>query len=318
MKRLFVVSVVAILLVATLTYFQPQGGVIPLEEERANVYFVSPDEYLRTRLRDSYLWDLAGNVKLDTVLLPVAPEVLKDKTDPTSGGFVGAEACAECHLSYYESFVETSHFKTSAKPSQTTILGSFEPGKSLVETKSPNLSFEMLAKDNKFFQSARLRVRDKTYAGEFPFDLVTGSGKMGQTYCYWKDDHLFQLHISYLVDTDCWINSPGFVDGTASYARPIVARCLECHATYFQAVEGTRNQYRRDNYILGISCENCHGRGREHITYHHQHPDSTESYGIVNPADLSAERARDTCRLCHGGTADANSSQDGQLPVLPF
>ena len=47
-------------------------------------------------------------------------------------------------------------------------------------------------------------------------DLVVGSGKIGQTYLYWRDGILFELPVSWLTGAQHWINSPGFPDGVVN------------------------------------------------------------------------------------------------------
>lgn len=272
---------------------------MPYQQRVDSITLLSLDDYLMSD--DDHLHDEAGNVKLGTVLLPVVPQPVTAPADPLSGGYLGPESCAECHADYYHPYIETSHFKTSREASIETILGSFSPSHSRVETRSPQLHFEVSAEEDKLVQRVMLQVHGETYASDFPFHLVTGSGKVGQTYLYWDDQHLYQMHLSYSSSLETWTNSPGYVDGTADYARPIVALCLDCHTTYFEQVPGTINQYQPDNYILGISCEKCHGPGRDHVAYHRANPDDSEPRSIVNPAGLSVERAREICQACHGG-----------------
>ena len=97
------------------------------------------------------------------------------------------------------------------------------------------------------------------------------------------------------------MNSPGYVDGVADFARPILTACLECHTTYYQPYENAANQYHRDHYVLGVTCEKCHGPGKEHVDYHRDHPQDEQPHAIVNPSALSLERSLELCQLCHGG-----------------
>lgn len=245
-----------------------------------------------------------GKAKLNTILLPLTPDDVAMQPDESSAGYLGPEACAECHASYYESFVQTSHFKTSAEATPASVLGSFASDQNTLTTASPDLSFEMIEDERGLFQRMLFEGPDGTYGAEFPFDLVTGSGKIGQTYLHWQGNHLYQLHASYLTSTNRWMNSPGYVDGTADFARPVISHCLECHATYFQVAKETLNQYQKGNYVLGVTCEKCHGPGRAHVEYHQRHPESDEAHAIVNPANLPIERSREICQLCHGGPPD--------------
>ncbi|MEM8736162.1 MAG: multiheme c-type cytochrome, partial [Planctomycetota bacterium] len=105
----------------------------------------------------------------------------------------------------------------------------------------------------------------------------------------------------YLSSTDRWMNSPGYLDGAADFARPILSACLECHTTYAQPYAGSANQYHREHMVLGVTCEKCHGPGKEHVSFHQANPDTKSPHAIVNPASMSAERSLELCQLCHGG-----------------
>ena len=265
----------------------------------SKVHYLGPDEYYLNRA--AYMYDEAGNPRLDTILLPLVPESVPAQKPHTDGGYVGPRACAECHRENFEGFMQTSHAKTSALPSRETILGSFQPGENVLQPASPNLSFEMIERDGQFYQRLILEAHGGPEGGDFPFHIVTGSGKIGQTYLYFQNEHLYQMHVSYLSSTNAWMNSPGYVDGIANFARPILSACLECHTTYYQPYAGAANQYHREHFVLGVTCEKCHGPGREHVEYHRQHPDETQAHAIVNPGGLSVERSVELCQLCHGG-----------------
>src|SRR5690348_5964686 len=97
-------------------------------------------------------------------------------------------------------------------------------------------------------------IAPSTKAESEPIDLVVGSGRKGQTYLFWKGDRLFQLPVSYWVELGHWVNSPGYTDGWAKFDRPVMPRCLECHASYAESVAGPQpnNRYKKTNVVLGI------------------------------------------------------------------
>jgi hypothetical protein len=140
-------------------------------------------------------------------------------------------------------------------------------------------------------------------------DLVIGSGRKGQTYAFWRGSGLYELPVSYWTEIDQWVNSPGYRDDFADFSRPISARCVECHAGYFEAqvAPAPTNFFNRTNFVLGISCERCHGPGRDHVQRHQAKAQSTKAgtEAIVNPAKLDRARQLDACALCHGGIGAA-------------
>ena len=233
----------------------------------------------------------------------------KPKIVPRSE-YVGDQACAQCHQDKFDTYEKTAHNLTSQIASQDTIVGTFTPGANTMTTANPNLSFAMEKKGEEFFQTAIWASPDgrapRTHTERL--DLVVGSGGKGQTYLYWRDNQLFQLPAGYSTVLRRWITSPGYIDGQADFERAIIPRCLECHATYFDSVipDPDVNMYGTKNYVLGISCERCHGPGRAHAA---SYQGRTGAAGagpekIVNPAKLSAARQADVCAQCHGGQGD--------------
>lgn len=240
------------------------------------------------------------------VLLPEQPATAQSPyvspVKPEERGFLAADACRECHAEQYETYTHTAHARTSMLPSAQAILGSFAQGRNELSTATAHLRFRMLAVGGQFLQ--RLQLDDPLtgarYEKEFSIDLVLGSGNHGQSYLYWDSDRLYQLHISYLTESDGWVNSPGpYYDGTADFARPVPVRCIECHATWIGADLKSVNRFDRSTLVPGIGCVRCHGPGHEHIEFHRQFPDEQTGRRIVQPARLTVQRQNEICAQCH-------------------
>ena len=228
----------------------------------------------------------------------------------------GYEACLPCHQDKVNTYLRTAHHLTSSWPRKDSIHGNFNAGDNILTTRSTNVFFRMEARDNGFFQTAVVRdspTNVQTHTERF--DVVFGSGRKGQTYLYWHHnrrwdrDELYELPVSYWVERDVWMNSPGLVefpDGSANFTRPVTQRCLECHTTSFEWLSplGDRfNQFNKSSLVLGIGCEKCHGSGTEHIARYRSAspPTSPNDAAIVNPARLPRDRQMDVCALCHAG-----------------
>lgn len=212
-------------------------------------------------------------------------------------GFVGPEQCAECHRETYNTFVQTGHYKTSRVVSPDTIDGSFESDSNKFQTSEPNLHFEMIRRGDSFLQC----VHFFDWSFEVPMEIIMGSSKMAQTYLYWHKDALYQDNVTHITKGNQWINSPGYIDGDAAYARPIPQRCLECHMTYFD-YRGGPNHYTPESLIMGVTCERCHGPGKDHVTYHQANPKASGTVSITHPGKLPRKLQMDICGQCHGGS----------------
>jgi len=232
------------------------------------------------------------------ILIPLAAGQVRPQSPASRSDYVGDDACRSCHAAQVDSFHQTAHFLTSSAPTEKSILGRFTPGDNILKTVNPNLYFQMDAKEGGFFQTSVAGAPPHTSSRAERFAVVVGSGEKGQTYLFWDGDQLFQLPVSYWTDLG-WVNSPGYRDGTADFERPIIPRCLECHATYFEALPPPSNRYSMTGFSLGIQCEKCHGPGREHVEQEKLKPKSPTS--ILNPARFSRDRQMDLCAWCHAG-----------------
>ncbi len=235
---------------------------------------------------------------------PQSPVSPSGKKLATSDDYVGDEACRSCHQEKANKYQRTAHHLTSQLPNKHSIAGKFSPGSDILETANPNLHYRMEATDKGYFQTAVEETAPfKFVSRKERFELVVGSGRKGQTYLYWKGDDLFELPVSYWTELHQWINSPSYPDGYAFFDRGVDSRCLECHASSFESLSTLYTRYNKNSLVLGITCERCHGPGREHAAgFRSQSPPSSRSTSaIINPAALPRDRQVDLCGLCHGG-----------------
>jgi hypothetical protein len=232
----------------------------------------------------------------------------RERKPPPRQAYVGDAACRPCHEEEASKYPETAHHLTSRLPSKKSIAGSFTPGSNLLHTSNPYLSFVMKATKDGYFESAVEELApSKTMSRTERIDLVVGSGRKGQTYLFWKGDKLFELPVSYWTELDGWINSPGYPDGSPHFEKPVVPRCLECHGSYFEWAPPPPNRFHKSTLGLGITCEKCHGPGREHVERFSSKspPLPGTATAILNPALFSKDRQIDACALCHAGAAEA-------------
>lgn len=213
--------------------------------------------------------------------------------------FAGSIVCAKCHQSIYETHIHTAHYLTSRPAHAQYIKGSFEEGKNTFAF-NPYVIVAAEKTDSAFYQVeyingiAQRRER---------FDIVTGSGKRGQTYLYWNDNNLFQLPMFYFATKNEWANSPGY-PGKVIFNRQITSRCLECHSTYVQKISDAAKEpeeFDSSKIIYGVDCEKCHGPGERHVEYQFQNPNETKGKYIINPVSFSRKQNLNLCALCHGG-----------------
>jgi tetratricopeptide (TPR) repeat protein len=227
--------------------------------------------------------------------------------------FAGDSVCLSCHQQVNASYLHTAHHLTSQLPGKDSILGSFIEGSNVLmihqptfTNKHPSLYFKMEEKGDGNYETATMGESPHVQTESERIDLVIGSGVRGQSYLYWQGNALYELPVSYWSAGRQWINSPGYADGTADFARAIHPRCLECHLAYIKplAMDPRTNRYDRGSVATGISCETCHGSGIDHtVEMRTASGTSLRTHGsaIINPAMLSRDRQVDLCARCHNG-----------------
>ncbi|HMH24480.1 MAG TPA: multiheme c-type cytochrome [Puia sp.] len=215
------------------------------------------------------------------------------------GQFAGSASCAGCHKKIAEAHLHTAHYLTSREAFGKYIKGSLDTG---ANSFSFNDSVKVIMEqhDGAYYQVEYVRGQQKRKGR---FDIVVGSGTKGQTFLSWADNRLLQLPITYFTPAGQWSNSPGYPDKPV-FNRPITARCLECHSTYFLKTsppDAEPEEFDRRQIVYGVDCEKCHGPAAQHVAYQQQNPGATTAKYIIDPAHFSRQQSLDLCALCHGG-----------------
>jgi len=227
-------------------------------------------------------------------------ETKVDNEPITFESYTTSEKCMSCHKEIYESHLKTAHHLTGQTASEGTIRGSFEKGKNTYSY-TPSILLSMQKRDSGLFQVAYFKGEEKK---AMRFDIVIGSGVMGQSFLTWRNNQLYQLPITYFTAADQWSNSPGFPNDKVLIDRPVTSRCLECHVSFAEGISGPELEptgFDHTKIIYGVDCQKCHGPAAKHAEYQTQHPQDTTAKYIVNPANLPRQQQLDICTLCHGG-----------------
>ena len=257
--------------------------------------------------RFSLLFALAGLLSSGPASAVQGPAIASSRP-----GFVGDAVCISCHKGIADTYEHTGHRLTSQLPTAKSVLGSFRNGENVLtivgpaDTAEPSMRFVMEARNDGFYETAETGWDSQLHKRTERIDVITGSGARGQTYLYWRGDRLYELPVSYWTEGGKWINSPGYVDGTADFSRVVNPGCLECHSTYILplSTDPNTNRYDKSTFVPGLSCETCHGSGAEHVrieSAQRSGSSPSSSSGILNPAKFSRERKVDLCAECHNG-----------------
>ncbi|MDX1928585.1 MAG: tetratricopeptide repeat protein [Pirellulaceae bacterium] len=233
-------------------------------------------------------------------------------------GYVGYQKCAECHAARVKECEPTSHFQTCRVPTADRMPENFVStnlADRTLQLPNSDVVFEMSQRDGKYFQ--RATQAGKSSGVESTIDLVYGAKSISdEVYLSWHaDDSMWELPVAWVWANNSWGAAAFDRRQGGDFARQLTVRCFECHTTWFQHVPGTVSTYRRDELLLGVTCERCHGPGKAHVDYHHNNPQEKKASAIVLPGALDRERLIDVCTQCHSNAVNhkgpANSFRSG-------
>jgi predicted CXXCH cytochrome family protein len=216
-------------------------------------------------------------------------------------GYVGDEACADCHAgqsqSYHAHPMGQSFAPVNPGDGMETYPATFEAFR---------MRFSVERRGDRVFHKVRyLDDAGNPVPGvevEGEVEYVVGSGTQGRSYIINHDGYLYQSPISWFTRKKSWDVSPGYEKTFLHFVRAINNRCLFCHCNDARPVEGTVNGYRTDPLFrrFAIGCERCHGPGEAHVALRRRGEDpGMVDYSIVNPRHLEPALREAVCQQCH-------------------
>lgn len=250
-----------------------------------------------------WAWSRSGFVPPPRPAPPDEPDGDELPVARANPGYIGPGACVECHAAQAAEFPKTRHYRACWNPDAGPMPDAFTPRHALASPRQPGARYEFSRSGRRYVESV---VRAGPGGGErhpLGIDLIYGSaGGADEVYLAWKGDRLYELPAAWLHPTAEWGEqryNPG-----PDMTRTVTTRCVECHNTWLAHVPGTENEYRRDRAVLGVTCESCHGPGRDHVA-HHRQPLAGPAQAITHPGRLSRDRLMDVCGQCHSNAMRA-------------
>ena len=224
-----------------------------------------------------------------------------------AGGYVGSQACADCHPETHASWHRSFHRTMTQRPSTRAVLGRFDG-----EPLDAQGNYRALQREGTFFVT---QPRDDGTVEERPVALVTGSHHMQVYWVQGSSGTLEAFAFAYLLPEQRWVPNewtllrpPAQAD--ARRGEPIEAVytwnrvCVKCHAV--DGVPGfdpASGEVRSTVAELGIACEACHGPGEQHVLARRAEPTLPEAAfddpTMLDPRELGAAKASEVCGQCH-------------------
>lgn len=226
---------------------------------------------------------------------------------PAAAGYVGAEACAECHPQKHVVWGRDWHARAlapvrlAADGRAAAVAGSFDEAHFAGESSEA----WMHRSPRGYFMT----TRDETGTlREVPVAWVIGGKRMQDSVAILPDGRWQILPVYYHVTSGAWVDYNESKQGRVDAAHPFFwtrfrrnaqHECLDCHTTGLAVRYDRARQHFATGFAdAGVGCESCHGPGARHV-------ETKAARDIVHPGKLhrrkgSKERAFSICAQCHG------------------
>jgi len=257
------------------------------------------------------LWRVALNILLlagSMLLLPAnAGQVKSGSADSSGDGYIGSQACSQCHADVYRRFSQTSMGRSMSPVTPAVV----EKTPSFYTNEKLDRRFEVYSKQANLYQSESGIGPDgkESFKTDSQVEWIIGAGINGFGAILRKDNYLFQAPLSFYAKPKSWGPSPGYEFTDLGFNRPITPGCIFCHSGRPNPVAGSVGQFESTPFSeLAIGCEKCHGPGAAHVQAIHDmstpagkkstQPAAFDSK-IVNPSRLTPYLADNICMACH-------------------
>jgi tetratricopeptide (TPR) repeat protein len=217
--------------------------------------------------------------------------------------YVGSKNCEKCHREIYEAYLKSPTGRSMSIMDTSNVIEEF-PQKEAVYDSSRNFYYEMIKRDNKFYQREFRLAPDGNvlYERWLEAQYVVGSGSNLRYYIYDENGKFYQLPLAWYVHRKRWDFAPGYKEFiNMRFSRFLGPMCLSCHNGHMEALSNSADRYQKP-YPIGIGCEACHGPGDLHSRQCEGEDidlPSKNALTIVNPPKLSPQRRNDVCLQCH-------------------
>ncbi|MCA9023246.1 MAG: hypothetical protein KDA74_24025, partial [Planctomycetaceae bacterium] len=219
---------------------------------------------------------------------------------PSTAGYVGSQACKECHAEICTTYqTHPMSFSSQTVPGDLT----FEDYQDKTSFQSPlTYKYEVEKKNGKVsHHEQRITPQNELiYDKAELIDFAIGSGKRGRSYVINHDGLLFMSPISWYTGKQRWDLSPGYQPGHhKQFERRLIDGCIQCHIGSVSRTEGIKDRFDPAPFKeTAIGCERCHGPGEPHIQWHLASGEKQGPDPIVNPVDLSPAARDAVCYQC--------------------
>ncbi len=220
--------------------------------------------------------------------------------------FAGNDACARCHNGVVSTQRASSMGRTAMHAESAEVLHQHPD----LHFRFDQDSFQIRTTQESGKWKSVYSVSDGAKTNAFPVLWIFGTGRVGQSYLFKKDDgQYFESRVTFFRSLENLhftparaLTSSADIDIAAGreVKAPELIRCFSCHATAVNIGE----RFNEEGLVPGVTCEACHGPGANHVQLLQSAVSARaakeETQAIFVPTHLSPTESVEFCGACHG------------------
>lgn len=214
--------------------------------------------------------------------------------------YVGSQKCKECHADQFQQWEGSHHDKSMQKAARENILAPFK-GEVF---KSQGVTSTFFQKEGKFYANTEGRDgKNHDYEIIYTFGLTP----LQQYIVLFPDGHYQCLRTAYDTEKEKWFDLyPDFKvvhSEWLHWSRGGLnwnTMCSDCHSTNVKKNYNEKDHSYDTNYaIINVSCEACHGPGKDHVSNAVIKGNNYKNDGTMQMTNLGSKELVDACARCH-------------------
>ncbi|WP_396600469.1 tetratricopeptide repeat protein [Algibacter sp. R77976] len=215
--------------------------------------------------------------------------------------FLGDQKCKSCHEDEFELWQGSHHDKAMQIVSDSTILGDFNNTK----FKSQGVTSHFFKKDDDFYVNTE--GPDGTYE-DYKIEYVFGVKPLQQYIVQFPNGHYQCLRTAWDTKKNTWFDLyPNFKvvhSEWLHWSRGGLnwnTMCSDCHSTNVRKnYDFETHSYDTKYAIINVSCEACHGPGKDHVEEVNRLGGEYKPSGHLKMVSISdSKKLVDECARCH-------------------
>lgn len=242
--------------------------------------------------------------------------------------YTGDQSCKKCHSTEFKEWKQSHHYMSMLPPNDSTVKGDFNN----VTFTSDGITSRFYKKGKKFFINTE---GDDGQNHDFEVKHIFGFTPLQQYLIEFPGGRMQVPRLSWDVNKKKWFNqyagqkipSHDWLHWTQN-AQNWNTMCATCHSTNLKKnYDVNTDTYKTTYDIINVSCESCHGAGKQHIDF--MNGDYKLGKKVTGNFLKLAKNSKpteelNTCAPCHARVSEINGSHiesaeimDNYIPQIP-